>query len=398
VSCTEAGALARAAEARLGRRPWRRPQLVQQRLGQVAAQLAKTQARQATQLRLVAAAEASLASAQAALAQRQAHLASLAGQDQALADADGPDGPLVQAQHQVAVATQRCSYWAARLSGAQARLAHTAGLVAQREAACGELRIHLTALEHDNATNPRPLQIVIRLDAGFGTYENIALLAELGYEVITKAKNQRVAQARLRCVDAQTAWTAVGANAELAVWPQASFKNSPYPLDAALQRFILDAPKHTVLLHYGDMPVATDPAAWFLLYNQRQTIEAGIKESKDVFQLHHLKVRTAPALRLQEYLVVFAANFIRWANHWLMAQRPDPDAKSLDLSKLGIKHWVQVAAHLSATVSWYTDGCLLTFSDQSCYAGLTLSLTGYFHQLGLPWFTDAGIRAISTIP
>jgi hypothetical protein len=46
----------------------------------------------------------------------------------------------------------------------------------------------------------------------------------------------------------------------------------------------------------------------------RQTIEAGIKESKQVFYLHHIKVRSEPAIYLQECFVVFAANFIRWAS------------------------------------------------------------------------------------
>ncbi len=48
---------------------------------------------------------------------------------------------------------------------------------------------------------------------------------------------------------------------------------------------------------------------------QAQTIEAGIKESKQVFYLHHLKVRSEPAISLQEAFVMFAANFIRWASH-----------------------------------------------------------------------------------
>ena len=50
------------------------------------------------------------------------------------------------------------------------------------------------------------------------------------------------------------------------------------------------------------------------------TIEAGIKEGKGVFQMHHLKVRAAPALWLQEQFAAFAANFVRWAAHWLSTQ------------------------------------------------------------------------------
>ena len=156
-------------------------------------------------------------------------------------------------------------------------------------------------------------------------------------------------------------------------------------------------PRHTVLLHYGNLDVTRDLADWFQLYNRRQTIEAGIKEGKGVFQLHHLKVRTTPALRLQEYLVLFAANFIRWANHWLMTQRPTASEPDLDVSQLGIKHFVQIAAHLAASVAWQIDGCVLRFSDLSCYAGQTLTLTGYCQQLPLPWFSDDRQMPISMV-
>lgn len=35
--------------------------------------------------------------------------------------------------------------------------------------------------EQDNATNAAPVSAEFCLDAGFGTYENIALLSEMGY-------------------------------------------------------------------------------------------------------------------------------------------------------------------------------------------------------------------------
>jgi hypothetical protein len=45
--------------------------------------------------------------------------------------------------------------------------------------------------------------------------------------------------------------------------------------------------------------VTTDLPGWFQRYNARQWIEAGIDESKNIFALHHLKVRSAPAIFLQ---------------------------------------------------------------------------------------------------
>ena len=57
------------------------------------------------------------------------------------------------------------------------------------------------------------------------------------------------------------------------------------------------------LLHYGRTPVTQDLPAWFHRYNARQTIEAGIKEGKGVFQMHHLKVHSALGIALQEQLL-----------------------------------------------------------------------------------------------
>ncbi len=112
-------------------------------------------------------------------------------------------------------------------------------------------------------------------------------------------------------------------------------------------------------------------SGWFQQYNGRQTIEAGIKESKQVFYLHHLKVRSEPAIALQEAFVLFAANFIRWASHWLEAQA-QPAANALNVQKLGVKRQVQVAAHVSAQVIRDSGGRLLKFSEQSAFAGQVL--------------------------
>jgi hypothetical protein len=121
--------------------------------------------------------------------------------------------------------------------------------------------------------------------------------------------------------------------------------------------------------------VTQDLPAWFDRYNGRQIIEAGIKESKQVFYLHRIKVRSEPAIYLQECCVLFAANFIRWATQWL-AQQEVPAENALDVRKLGIKRQVQVAAHVSAQVIRDSTGWLLKFSEQSAFAGKVLRLPG----------------------
>jgi len=100
-----------------------------------------------------------------------------------------------------------------------------------------------------------------------------------------------------------------------------------------------------------------------------------MKESKQVFSLHHLKVRSEPAISLQEAFVLFAANFIRWAAHWLEDQA-QPVENALNVHKLGIKRQVHVAAHVSAQVIRDSGGKLLKFSEQSAFAGQLLRVAG----------------------
>jgi len=153
-------------------------------------------------------------------------------------------------------------------------------------------------------------------------------------------------------------------------------KGCPYPLDVALERFYTGKTrKHSALFHFGDEPVNCNLPAWFEHYNGRQTIEAGIKESKQVFYLHCIKVRSEPAIYLQECCVIFAANFIRWASHWLASQAQSVE-NGLDVGKLGVKRQVQVAAHVSAQVIRNSEGGLLMFSKHSAFAGKVLRLPG----------------------
>jgi len=90
-----------------------------------------------------------------------------------------------------------------------------------------------------------------------------------------------------------------------------------------------------------------------------------------VFSLHRLKVRSEPAIFLQEAMTLFAANFIWWATVWI-AQHAQPEPDRLPIQAMGIKRQVQVAAHASANVIQNTEGMLLRFSPASSLAGKSL--------------------------
>jgi len=378
VSCTQVAAMVQAAETQTGLRPRRRTDLLGQRLYRFAEQMAVTQQRHQKQQTALRSAQQDLESYQGQELLRQQQLLNLEAVYQQHQRPERPTSQLAQARHRYQAIQLKRRRQEQRLQAAQQRLAKTEAQCQLQQAAFTRLQQRLAQFEQDNATNPQPIEAVFRLDAGFGTYENVALLIELGYELYTKPHSQQVVKQLKGKVTPQTTWQRVGANAEMIAWPQLTLKGCPYALDVALERFYTGKTrKHSGLFHFGTDPVIQDLAGWFETYNGRQTIEAGIKETKQVFHLQRIKVRSEPAIFLQEQFVIFAANFIRWAIPWLV-EVALPCQNALDISTLGIKRQVQVAAHVSADVIWETDGWLLKFSEYSAFAGKVLKLPGDF--------------------
>jgi hypothetical protein len=151
-----------------------------------------------------------------------------------------------------------------------------------------------------------------------------------------------------------------------------------HPLDLGYERFWQSPsdscqPKQAFsgLLHFGSTQVTEDLPAWFDDYNSRQTIEAGNKEVRQVFQAHHIKVRSLPAMRLQEHFALFCANFVRFAALWLAEQCPQvPDGWKVSQAPK-VKEQVKVGAHSPAYVQWYGKDCLVRFKERSLYVGRT---------------------------
>ena len=112
--------------------------------------------------------------------------------------------------------------------------------------------------------------------------------------------------------------------------------------------------------------------------------------------LNRLKVRSEPAIYLQEAMTIFAANFIRWATAWI-EQHALPSENALPLAKMGIKKQVQVAANTSATVIQNSKGMLLTFSPACAFAGKQLFFPApgrsLWQNYSLPFFTILSLIA-----
>jgi hypothetical protein len=352
VSSSQAVNLVNAAEQRTGQRPMRRTELLEKRIE------AFVQSREPAEKRL----ETQKARLEKAIQERESVLGLL----KAAREAEKPKPKQIETLERRAVRREKA------LEIAQKKLCKTQALLKAHLEGEKELRQRLERFEKDNAGNLHPITSCFRLDAGFGTYENIALLIEMGYEVYVKLHNHQIAHMLKGKVDESMTWVKVGKNAEMIAWKDFQPERFPYALDVALERFYTgETLKHSALAHFGDTPVTTDLPAWFGQYNARQTIEAGIKETKQVFHLHRIKVRSEPAIFLQEALTIFAANFIRWATLWI-AQNAEQNEKTLLIQQMGIKKQVQVAANTSALVIHNSDGMLLRFSSASVFAGKQL--------------------------
>ena len=386
VASTQALAMLRAAEAVTGVRPRRRTALLAQRmvtqetLLQTATQQctdAEAQVTQSQQDLVAAEAECQVWRAQVAVLEDTYHT------QQRL---ERPHGLLAQARRKLTVRERRRKRREQRLVQAHTRVERAVQKSALLQHDLEMLRQHLAQCEQDNLHNASPIRAIFRLDAGFGSGTNVALLIEMGYDVYTKAGNAQTTDALRRRLSASTRWTRVGQNAEMLTWEGLTLTNCPYPLNMGLERFQTgDDCAYAVLLHYGADAVARAPAEWFCVYNGRQTIEAGAKEGKGVLQMHHLKVRSAAGLALQEALTAFAANFVRWAAEWL--QRSSTATTPVERLQGGVKSSVRIVANTSAWVTWQSQGCLLRFTDLSPFAGTEWGIgTRYCLQLPLPLF------------
>ena len=397
LSCQLTEELVQAAETQTRVRPHRRSDLLCQRLQAASEQLAKTTQGLIQRQHRLAELQAELPVCCECWQCSECNVAELAADFQAHGRSEKPYSSLAKAR-------RRARHWQHRYERQTLEVVHRRKLIQRQQlevvslqAQVAQLQARLRRFEGENASNIAPVLAVFRLDAGFTTWDNVALLIELGYEVYSRPYNQKVKMTLLRRIDTASAWTRVGANAEMVAWPAQQLKGCPYPVDIALERFYTGKTlRHGVLLHFGTDQVTADLPAWFADYNARQTVEAGIKEGKGVFQMHHLKVRNAPALWLQEQFAAFAANFVRWAARWLSTQCYQEPQQWLQPVAASVKALVQVAAHTPATVDWLPDGCLLRFTDESLYAGRTIQTGGCAFQLSLPIFQNVDFDPIST--
>jgi hypothetical protein len=390
VSSQQAEALVQAAEARTGVRPLRRTKLLSARIVQLRSDLEEAQRRGDTRQTQLQKARGKVRAATDAWHQALGEVARLVERDGPPQQAPRPYSQLSKALHAVGVCWRRLHRRAHERERIRQAMARPDAKVQQLKKTLALLEARLARFIEDNAQNRAPVQAIFRLDGGFGSGENLALLIEMGYEVYSKALSAKVTDALKRRISAPMPWTRVGDNAEMLGWPALKLDFCAYPLDVGLERFRTGAQdRYATLVHYGSQPVTRDLAAWFTFYNRRQTIEAGVKEGKQVFEMHHLKVRSTPGLAIQEEFAILAANLVRWATVWLSEQAFQTQTP-FDRRRCSVKQMVRVGANTTALVFEQPEGnLLLRFDELSPLEGLELRLgQGAAFQVPLPLFRN----------
>jgi hypothetical protein len=251
-----------------------------------------------------------------------------------------------------------------------------------------QLRAHRDALAAENAANPNPRRIILRLDGGFGHAAKLAWLDEQGYDFVARVHNHRVPE-RLR-QEAGLRWEKVSKSGFLAESRETSLGECPYPLrlflcrqwwgDARPERW--SSLVATPSLSANDWPTRRVG----LFYNGRQAIEAGTKEGKGIFASRHLPTRHQAGIAFYQELVLLAQNLVRWFRRQFLGQ-------SL-LAAASVKELVRIGANSRAVVRRQGKSLALTFAADSPWQGISLALNAPLtYQLWLPALDDwAAIR------
>jgi len=365
-----------AAEARLGRQPRRRPELIKKRLKPVREKIEQRQRWLQTQLDRKKALLDQLDTLPDEVGRLEEEVAALEAGYRAEGREVKPYSRLAQARRRLASVRKKLARMPERLQQAEQVVATHRERLDELQAEYAALKAHQAQLEADNAANPDPVKVIARLDAGFGTDPNVTWLIEMGYIVYTKAFSAQVAAKLKAQVNPEAHWTRVGRNAEMVAWGEGTMGECPYPLTMALERFHTPRGlKHSTLIAYRDDGSELTLPAWFDFYNARQIIEAGIKEGNVVFQMHPLKMRSRGGIALQEQFSLFAANFVRWAAIWLQ-ERVVHSTSPFDEALTRVKTMVRVAANTSAWLVEQEGDLLVKFDDSGAYPGVELRLSG----------------------
>ena len=258
LSCTQAEALVLAAEARTGLYPRRRVELLSQRLESIEQECLLREEKCRLAQQAVSEAQAALHQVEQDVQAYQQKLAQQEAEYRERGLVERPHSHLTQTRSKVEVYQARSERRQRHLGQVQRKCQQQEGILAACQQEQQLLQQRLQKFHGQNAAQTLPIRAVFRLDAGFGTAENIALLIEMGYEVYSKPHGNWLTGRLEHWAKEQSSWERVGRNAEMVAWPAVTLTDFPYPLDLALERFHTGQQVRVGgLIHFGQDQVAS---------------------------------------------------------------------------------------------------------------------------------------------
>ena len=259
----------------------------------------------------------------------------------------------------------------AKLAARGKSLARRERLLRQREERRQEIEALQAGREElagENAANPNPGRIILRLDGAFGNADDVAWLYEQGYSVVARVHAHRVAEGSRK--EDGLRFEKVSKDLFIAEARRRQFGQCPYPLRLFLCRQWwgeAHPERFSALVVTPDLAAKAWPVPRVGVFdNGRQVMEAGIKEGKGIFASRHLPRRHQAGIALYQELVLFAQNLIRWFRRQFVAGSV--------LAAASIKELVGIGANSRAQLVLGGDAILLSFAAASPWGGITLSL------------------------
>jgi chromosome segregation ATPase len=174
VSSTQADGLVLEAERRLGKRPKRQTELLCKRIDDLEPHMMQIQERLDAQQKPIQHAQERLEKTQQQIQEQQTRMEALEKHYQERKREERPTSQLANPRHRIQMFARRLKCQETARLSADRRLgkAQAQWQGAQTERAC--LQERLKRFEQDNASNTEPIEAECRLDAGFGSYQNVA--------------------------------------------------------------------------------------------------------------------------------------------------------------------------------------------------------------------------------
>ena len=205
------------------------------------------------------------------------------------------------------------------------------------------LRDLLHDIERGLLTHNPGVTVIRRLDAGYDSVANRALLAELPGYFLLKGDDHRTAARLARAVLVQNWWPVADGVHGTEVAAEGTIRRLVY-------EFLLADGRVEYALLYTNLPASDlSVSRAFAFYNERTTIEAFFASARHTFNIQSMRSRQFNAIAAFLRFVALTHNLIHWVKHARLADTPLEQATTSQLV-FGVS---RVRAHILWDGHWH---------------------------------------------